>query len=165
SRVVLSCSWRTSGDVATVRSALEEVVQAGVLPVFSAGNDGSSEPHFPSDYSAWGGALGGALVCVAATGQSDQRADYSNFSASVSVCAPGGDGLPLDARDILCPDQGETYAYAAGTSIAVPHVVGVAALMLTVAPQLTVQELKQLLMQTTDDIRAANPDFVNTPGT
>ena len=61
-RMVLSCSWRTSGDVASVRNAIEEAVASGIPVLFSAGNDGTSGPHFPSDYSGQGGARRGRVL-------------------------------------------------------------------------------------------------------
>jgi subtilisin family serine protease len=149
-RMVMCCSWKTAGDIAVIRSALEEVVAAGILPVFSAGNDGTAETHFPSDYASWDGPLGDAILSVAATDENDQRAEYSNYSHNVSVFAPGGDGLPLDQRDILCAEQGNTYAYAAGTSIAAPHVAAVAALVLSINPDLPVKEVKKILLQSVD---------------
>ena len=156
-RLVLSCSWRTRGDIAVVRQALQQAVAAGVLVVCSAGNEDSSAPHYPSDYSAEPGALGRGVMCVAAVDQQDRRATYSNYSASVDLCAPGGDGLPFDERDILCADLHNGYAPAAGTSIAAPHVAAVAALVLSVNPALTPAEVKALLRQSADDISAVNP--------
>jgi subtilisin family serine protease len=161
SRVVMSCSWRTSGDSAVVRTALEEVVAAGVLTVFSAGNEDNSLPHFPSDYGSWDGLLGRGVVSVAATDRDDRKAAYSNYSPRVNVSAPGGDGLPLDARDILCADQGNSYVYAAGTSIAAPHVAAVAALMLSIDPNLSAEELKNLIVGTADELPATDTSYRN----
>src|SRR5205823_4065280 len=41
SRLVLSCSWRTTGDIAVIRNGLRRAVEAGIVAVFSAGNDGT----------------------------------------------------------------------------------------------------------------------------
>jgi subtilisin family serine protease len=164
SRMVLSCSWRTQGDVAVIRNALQDLVQAGVVPVFSAGNDDSSDPHFPSDYGSTPGALGNALVSVAATDREDRKAGYSNYSAAVTLSAPGGDGLPLDTRDILCPDQAGAYEWAAGTSIAAPHVAAVVALMLSVNPNLDAPTIKRLLRESADDISGTNAPYANALG-
>jgi subtilisin family serine protease len=164
SRLVLSCSWRTSGDIAVIRTALEEAAAANVLLVFSAGNDNSDAPHYPSDYSRRPGCLEESLIAVAATDKADQKSSYSNYSASIDVCAPGGDGLPLDARDVLCADQNGSFVFAAGTSIAAPHVAALAALLLSLNPQLVPKDLKQLIKDNTDDISAANAGFVGRLG-
>jgi subtilisin family serine protease len=157
-RVVCSCSWRTSGDIAVMRSAIEEAIAADVFMVFSAGNENSDAPHFPSDYGTSGAAADG-IVGVAATTQDDTKASYSSFSRNVSLAAPGGDGLPLDERDIVCADQGGTYVAAAGTSIAAPHVAAVAALMLSVRPDLSLGALKRALLESCDSIDLANPAY------
>jgi subtilisin family serine protease len=163
-RMVVSCSWRTSGDIASIRTALQELVQAGVVPVFSAGNDDSNAAHFPSDYGASAGALGNAVLSVAATDRNDHKAEYSNYSTTVTICAPGGDGLPLDDRDIFCADQGGTYGWTAGTSIAAPHVAGLVALMLSVNPDLQVGAIKQLIRESADDIRSNNAGYEHALG-
>jgi subtilisin family serine protease len=163
-RLVLACSWRTSGDTAVVRTALGEAVESGILVVCSAGNGDSSAAHYPSAYSAGPGVLADGVLAVAATDRDDVKASYSNYAASVDLCAPGGDGLPIDARDIPCTEQGSAYGYAAGTSMAVPHVAAVAALMLSVDASLTPKELKRLLRATADPIAAANPGLAGLLG-
>jgi len=164
-RLVLSCSWKVSGDVAVIRAALLDAVEAGVMIVFSAGNDGVSGPHYPSDYSGEPGALGDGIISVAATDENDRRASYSNYSAKVDLLAPGGDGLPFDERDILCADLANSYAEAAGTSIAAPHVAAVAALVLSIRPNLTPKELKALLRKSVDDVSAVNAGMAGLLGT
>jgi len=165
SKVVLSCSWKTSGDIISIRTALQDVIAAGVVPVFSAGNDGSSDPHYPSAYASWSGPLGQCLISVAATDQDDRKSDYSCYGSSVSISAPGGAGLPLDDRDLLCADLSDGYSYGAGTSLAVPHVAATVAMMLTINPNLTPIDVKRLLLQAADDIAAPNPNYLNQLGT
>jgi subtilisin family serine protease len=165
SRLILSCSWRTRGDMAVIRTAVADAISAGVLVLFSAGNEETDLPHYPSDYAAASGLLGEGTVCVAATDEDDRKASYSNYSSKVDVSAPGGDGLPLDLRDILCADQGGTYVYSAGTSIAAPHVAGVAALILSLRPSLTPRELKAGLRAAVDSIDGLNSTYVHKLGT
>jgi len=147
------------GDVSVIRTALEEAVGEDILVVYSAGNTDNNQPHYPSDYSARPGALGNGVLSVAATDQDDRKASYSNYSPKVDVCAPGGDGLPLDAGDILSADQNNSLQFAAGTSLAVPHVVGLAALILSLAPETPVAELKRLIKETADNIGSLNPGY------
>ncbi len=164
-RLILVCSWRTRGDVTMIRTALAAAVAAAALVVCSAGNDNSDGAHFPSDYAALPGSLGQGLVAVAGTDESDAKASYSNYSPTVDLSAPGGDGMPLGDGDIHVADLGGTYGYAAGTSFAVPHVAGVAALVLSLAPDLPVAELKRLLKDSSEDIAAWRPNYDGLLGT
>jgi subtilisin family serine protease len=165
SRMILCCSWRTRGDVAVIRTAMEEAVAADVVVVCSAGNDAVSTAHFPSDYSRNPGILSEGVIAVAATDIDDVKANYSNYSAAVDVSAPGGDGLPLDDGDIFCADQDGTYAFGAGTSLAAPHVAAVAALILSINPSLAAKDLKRIIKGTTDPIDSLNPGFEQLIGT
>jgi subtilisin family serine protease len=123
-----------------------------VIFVTSAGNENSSGPHYPSDYSQ---TIPG-ILSVAALSPNNRRAEYSNYSTTVNMSAPGGGGLPLDLDDIYCADLNNTYSYSAGTSLAAPHVVGIIALMLSVNPDLDFSEIKQILEQTAISIQQEN---------
>lgn len=151
-RMVLVCSWKMASDISVVRLALTEAVEAGVLVVTSAGNANTDAPHWPSDYSATDAVLSKGLLSVAATDEHDARSFYSNWSGKVDLAAPGGDGPPFDGGDLLCAGLGGTYDRQAGTSLSAPQVAGVAALALSVDPTLTVDALKRLLRETTDEI-------------
>jgi subtilisin family serine protease len=162
-RLVLCCSWRTAGDIAVVRNAVEEAVAAGVLLVFSAGNDGNELAHFPSDYSR-SERFGEGVISVAATTEADHLASFSNYGPNVDLCAPGGDGLPIDERDVLCADQAGSYAFAAGTSIAAPHVAACAGLLLSLDATLSPARLKRVLKESAQSIDAANPHLFQKLG-
>lgn len=158
-RAVMCCSWKTSGDIASIRTTLEDAVEAGIVIVTSAGNEANSSPHYPSDYASLPGSLGDGLISVAATDENDLKSMYSNYSPTVSICAPGGNGLPIDGGDVRCAELGNTYGRAAGTSISAPHVAAVAALMLSVNPTLPPRALKQMIVSTADSISALNPAY------
>lgn len=92
---------------------------AGGLVLFAAGNDTSEY----GGYSAYPG-----VVAVGAIGPNGNRAYYSNFGDWVDICAPGGDSYQEEVLSTL-PDN--RYGYMQGTSMACPHLTGVAALVVS----------------------------------
>lgn len=95
------------------------------------------------------------MVTVAATGRTGGRAYYSNFGAKIDVAAPGGDQRTGSANGVLSTlNDGysapafDSYAFYQGTSMAAPHVAGVAALMLARNPSLSPDEVEVLLKST-----------------
>jgi serine protease len=126
-----------------------QVRNAGVIVVSAAGNDAVSEPSYPASYEG--------IVSVSAVGPAKQRAPYSNFGMFVDVAAPGGnveldlnaDGVPDGVLSTSVGfDAGERTSAVRtmeGTSMASPHMAGVAALMKSVYADLTPAELDALL--------------------
>ena len=131
---------------------------SGGITIFAAGNGNSSGQWYPGCYS-------GAMA-VAATNNQDQKSWYSNYDTWVEISAPGGETNTVTERGVLSTITGNSYAYYQGTSMACPHVTGVAALVLSHAPgELTPQELKEILKETTDNHYAQNPSFNGLLGT
>lgn len=117
--------------------ALEQAVQAaiaeGVIVVAAAGNESSSQPVYPAAFTN--------VVSVSAVDPNRDQAPYSNFGPTVDVAAPGGnrlndldsDGYPDGVLSTWADDSSgaivNRYVFLDGTSMAAPHVAGVAALM------------------------------------
>ncbi len=141
---VLSNSWSGGGFSQGLLDAITAASDAGILFVAAAGNasnDNDVIPTFPASYEAPN------VVAVAATDHNDALADFSSFGAtSVDLGAPG--------VDVLSTTIGNTYQLFSGTSMATPHVAGVAALVLSANDTLSVEELKDALLTSGDPIPA-----------
>ena len=141
-----------------------EAIQAGVIIVASAGNEGTSLPAYPASYTG--------VISVSATTISNNIAGYSNSGSTIDVAAPGGsnitdlngDGIGDGVISSMGDDSGSQvefgYAALSGTSMAAPHVAGVIALMKAVHPGLTPAQFDAALMagDLTDDLGATGRD-------
>lgn len=120
--------------------ALIEARKAGVLFVAAAGNDFSdndSYPVYPASYQL------DNVIAVAAIDRQDHLADFSNYGrGTVHLGAPGVD---IFSSIALSDAAYETFS---GTSMAAPHVAGVAALLLAKYPNASVPELRERLLST-----------------
>lgn len=137
---VLNNSWGGSTYNQSLKDAIDQASQAGVLFVAAAGNDGrnnDTQPTYPAGYGSPN------IISVAASDQLDRLTSFSNFGPfTVHLAAPG-----LSIKSTYLGDQ---YVTNSGTSMASPHVAGAAALLWSWDPYLTMDQVKQRLMQTVD---------------
>jgi serine protease len=137
-----ACDTTTQNAVNTARSR-------GTVVIVAAGNSNANASGFsPANCTG--------VITVAAVNRSGGRAYYSNFGSIVDVAAPGGDTRTSSANGVASTlNSGTTtpgsdaYAYYQGTSMATPHVAGVAALMFSVKPSLTPAQVESILKSTT----------------
>ncbi len=103
------------GASATLQSAVRNATSNDALLIAAAGNDGDGTLNYPAAYPE--------VVSVAATDRNDQRASFSNANADVEIAAPGVDITSTWST------ADNAYDTISGTSMATPHVAGVAALI------------------------------------
>jgi serine protease len=143
---VVSISLGGGGSCgSTTQNAINSARSRGASVVVAAGNSNSNAANFtPANCSG--------VVTVAATGRNGGKASYSNFGTTVEVAAPGGSGGANSVLSTLNAGQqgpgADSYALYNGTSMATPHVSGVVALMLSVKPTLTPDQVTQILQST-----------------
>lgn len=172
---VINGSWGCFGcaDDFVLNDALQLAHGLGVVTVFSAGNENDDVRYsYPANREE--------VLTVAATGVDDSRAGFSNWGYLIDVAAPGGgpdedpSGFIIEPfRNILSLNAAtgindpnlivnNDYLRQAGTSMAAPHVAGMAALLLARNPALTRDEVMSLLKHTAQD-QVGDP-AVDTPG-
>lgn len=129
----------------------------GGLTVFCAGNSGKPGLYYPCCYSG--------AFSVASTGHTDRKASYSTYDTWVEIAAPGGDYINSITQEVLSTETNGTYNYNQGTSMACPHVSGVAALILAIAQgNITAQEVREILQYSTDNIDSLNIQYLGKMG-
>lgn len=116
----------------------------GGVVIFAAGNDGIANGA-PANYAP--------VIAVGATTRNGAKSSYSNYGDWVDICAPGGDAY---YTNILSTLPGNSYGSMAGTSMACPHVTGVAALIVSYfgGPGFTNTQLEERLLS------GANPTAI-----
>ena len=124
-----------------IEDAVRYATEHNVLIVAAAGNGRSNAPFYPAALDD--------VVGVAATRNDDTRWSLSNYGPFVELSAPGY-AIYSTYNDLNNTYNG--YTYMSGTSMASPHVAGLAALLLSQNPNLTVVQLRSLMQTTAADL-------------
>jgi len=146
-----SNSWGGGGYNSVLEDAIRAAGDIGMFFIAAAGNDNVNNdvsPHYPSSFD---------LDCVIAVASSDRNDSRSSFSCygltSVDLAAPGS--------SIYSTVPNGSYGTKSGTSMATPHVAGAVALIKSVAPMMTIPDLKSLLLDHVDPLPAFNGKCVS----
>jgi serine protease len=144
---VINLSFAGNGDCGPVlQAAVTDALAAGSVIVAAAGNNNDDVAnHWPANCSG--------VIAVAATSKNASRAFYSNWGAAIAVGAPGGGigGSIVTLRNTgttTADPAGYVYGSQVGSSLAAPHVAGIASLALAVEPALTPAEIRALIEST-----------------
>jgi thermitase len=139
---IISASWGSTARSRALGDAIKRAGDEGILFVAAAGNSSTNNdqrPHYPSNYDLPN------VVSVAALTRTDALARFSNYGAkTVHIGAPGA--------EIMSTWPNNLYEEHSGTSMATPVVSGVAALILSVNPDLSVTDLRRRLLDSVDKI-------------
>jgi serine protease len=153
---VINLSLGGPEDSETLKDSVKYAYENGVTVIAAAGNDNSSTLSYPAAYDDY-------VIAVGATQYDETLAPYSNYGPSLDLVAPGGnnsldqnndgyvDGIlqqTFKSSWLVCNFG---YYFFAGTSMAAPHVSGVAALLIANGNATTPDEIRNALQETAED--------------
>ena len=141
---VINISLGGSSPSSTLDNAINYAWNNGALVFASAANYNVSTPYYPAACAN--------AVAVAATDSADNKASFSNYGNWITLAAPG--------VSILTTNNGGGYGYWNGTSFSSPITAGLAALIWSANPQLTNQQVLEILKNSADDLGVSGYDNV-----
>jgi serine protease len=154
---VINMSLGGGGDSKLMREAIEYAHQKGVVIVAAAGNEGRAQASYPALYPH--------VIAVSAIGPDQQKTAYSNYGEGVDIAAPGGatrtseqDGILQETINPRDPRQFQ-FKYLQGTSMASPHVAGVAALVKARRWSLSADEVWNLLKASAQPVKGDSQNY------
>jgi len=135
---IMSNSWGGGGRSQALFEAIERASNAGIIFTAAAGNESNNNdknPSYPASYEL------DNIISVGAMDGKGKKAKFSNYGiSSVHVFAPG--------VDIYSTVTKNKYDKMSGTSMACPHISGVAGLILSHEPNLSAKDVKERIMRT-----------------
>ncbi|TJY43406.1 peptidase S8 [Cohnella pontilimi] len=141
---VINMSLGNYAQAQFLHDAVRYAHDHGVVLVAASGNDNTDRPGYPAAYPE--------VLAVAATDPGSVKAEYSNYGDYIDVAAPG--------TQIASTYPGSRYAALSGTSMACPHVSALASLVRSANPELSNDEVMDLLRRTANDVGDKGKDNV-----
>lgn len=126
-----------------LHDAIKYAYERDVVLIAASGNDNTDRPGYPAAYPE--------VFAVAATNNRKEKASFSNFGDYIDVAAPGD--------SIASTYPGSQYAALSGTSMASPHVAALAGLIRSVNPDLSNQEVMEIMRQSAVDLGPPGKDI------
>ena len=153
---IINASWDVGLNSPELRKAIEYAEKKEVLVVVAAGNGGgnnSDYPTFPASIRA------DNMISVIASDKKDKKPGFSNYGDNVDIAAPGLDIISTTpyisaSGEDQWPCGSTAFHRYGGTSAAAAHVSGAAALLASIHPKWTPQEIRACLVQSADNIGA-----------
>ncbi len=147
---VINMSLGGGGESKLLEDAINYAYEKGVVIIAAAGNANQNSASYPARYPR--------VISVSALDALGEKAPYSNFGAGVDISAPGGSDSGKILQNTIDPSTGESvFEGYQGTSMAAPHVAGVAALIKATGVN-NPDEITQILKQSA---RRINEDSFN----
>ena len=142
---IINLSLGSDIPSAAIEAAIQYATNQGAVVVMAAGNEGADRPGYPASFATTYG------LSVGAVDRSSDIAPFSNRAGQNSrlhhVVAPG-----VAIESTIPGDRYDTFS---GTSMATPHVAGVVALLLSANPDLTPNQVRQIIIESTTNLDPA----------
>ncbi len=151
---VINMSLGGGGESQLMKDAINYAHNKGVVIIAAAGNENQNSASYPARYPN--------VLAVSALAPNGKKAPYSNYGAGVDISAPGGsdDGKILQATIDMDSKGEEVFLGLQGTSMAAPHVAGVAALVKATG----VEQPDEIVKVITESARVIQDDGLNYYG-
>ncbi len=144
---VINMSLGGRGYSSLLQQAVDQAVAAGVTVVASSGNSYREEKMYPAAYNG--------VISVAATNEGGKKANFSTYGSWVDMSAPG-DWMRLLSHG--------GYRFSRGTSFSAPFIAGMAALLRSAFPSLTVPQVEQIFKSKARDVDTQNQRYAGKLG-
>jgi thermitase len=140
---VINLSLGNYKESNVLKRAIRYAYKNNVVMIAAAGNDSTRQPSYPAAYPE--------VLSVSAVSYDGSLAEFSNYGSYINISAPG----------VYIPSTyfNEQYASLSGTSMAAPHVAGLAGLIKSTNPELTNNEVMSIIQSTAKDLGARGKDI------